>query len=67
MSLANIIGGIIFGSIGFIAFVYGKKMASFKPMVIGAALLVFPYLVSDARALYAIGAALTVSLFFFKD
>ena len=35
---ANLIGGLVFGSIGFVAFVYGKRMHIWKPMLIGLAL-----------------------------
>ncbi len=67
MSFANIIGGILFGSIGFIAFVYGKKMSEFRTMGLGAVLVVFPYLVSNTIALYVIGILLTVSVIIFRD
>jgi hypothetical protein len=63
----NLIGGIIFGAIGFVAFTYGKKMGSWKPMAIGALLLVFPYFVADTKMLYIIGGGLTAALYFFRD
>ncbi len=63
MSAANLIGNILFGSVGFVAFVYGKKTASFKPMVLGIALMVFPYFVSNTAAMYGIGSVLTAALF----
>ena len=65
--ISNLIGGFIFGSIGFVAFVYGKKMSSFKPMLIGVALSVYPYFVPGTVALYEIGTLLTASLYFFRD
>ena len=34
-SAANLIGGLVFGSIGFVAFIYGKRMHIWKPMFIG--------------------------------
>ena len=67
MSLANIIGGTLFGVIGFIAFVYGKKMSAFKPMAIGALLVIFPYLITNTIVMYAVGAVLTGLLFIFRD
>ena len=67
MSFTNIIGGILFGSVGFIALVYGKKMSSFRTMGLGAVLIVFPYLVSNTIALYVIGSLLTAALFIFRD
>jgi hypothetical protein len=50
-----------------VAFVYGKKMSSFKPMAIGIALMGFPYFVQNTVVLYSIGAALTISLYVFRD
>lgn len=64
---ANLIGGFLFGSIGFVAFVYGKKQASWKPMLIGGLLLAYPYFVSNTIALYAVGVILTAALFIFRD
>lgn len=66
-SAANIIGGLIFGAIGFVAFVYGKKMARFAPMGIGIALMGFPYFVSNTVAMFAVGVILTAALFILKD
>ncbi len=67
MITANIIGEMIFGAVGFVAFAYGKKQASFKTMVIGAALIAYPYFVMNIFALYAVGTALTAALFIFRD
>ncbi len=64
---ANLIGGLIFGSIGFVAFVYGKRMHVWKPMFLGLALMVYPYFVGNDIALFVIGAVGTASLFFFRD
>ena len=66
-SCAGLIAGILFGSIGFIAFVYGKKNAEFKPMIMGLVLMVYPYLIRNTIALYLVGIALTGSLFFFRE
>jgi hypothetical protein len=64
---ANLIGGLIFGSIGFVAFVYGKRMHVWKPMFLGIALMAYPYFVENDIALFAIGAAGTATLFLFRD
>jgi len=63
MNSATIFAGIIFGSIGFGAFIYGKKQSNFKVLVIGVILTVYPYFVQNPIALYAIGGILTVALF----
>lgn len=64
---AQLIGGFVFSSIGLVAFVYGKRMHVWKPMLIGFALMAFPYFVEDAIALCGIGAALSAGLFLFRD
>ena len=65
-STANLIGGCVFGSIGFVAFIYGKRMNLWKPMLLGLALMVYPYFISDDVALIAIGAIGTAGLFFLR-
>ena len=64
---ANLIGGLLFGSIGFVAFVYGKRMHVWKPMFLGLALMAYPYFVSNDIALFAIGVVGTAALFLFRD
>lgn len=64
---ANIFAWVLFGAIGFGAFVYGRKMLAWKPMVLGVALMVYPYFIATTWALYAIGAGLCLALFFFRD
>ena len=64
---ANLIGGLLFGSIGFVAFVYGKRMHVWKPMLLGIALMAYPYFVSNDIALFAIGTLGTAALFLFRD
>ena len=63
MTVSNILGSVLFGSIGFVAFIYGKKMASFRPMAIGAGLMIYPYFITNTAWMYAIGVLLTVGLF----
>lgn len=67
LGAANLIGGLIFGSIGFVAFIYGKRMNLWKPMFVGIALMVYPYFISEDIALYAIGIAGSASLFFLRN
>ena len=67
MSAANIIGGIIFGAVGFVAFVYGKKRASYKPLFLGLILMIYPYFIPSTLWLYIIGGLLTVALFIWRD
>jgi len=58
--------GVLFGSIGCGAFIYGKKRASAAHMILGALLIGYPYFVSSLTSLIGIGLALTAALFLFK-
>jgi len=64
---ANLIGGLVFGSIGFVAFIYGKRMQVWKPMFIGLALMAYPYFVENEVALFTIGVVGTAALFLFRE
>ena len=59
----SLFGAIVFGAVGMAAFVYGKKAGEAKPILIGIALMVYPYFVQQAWLVFAIGAALTAALF----
>ncbi len=70
LSLSGIVAGILFGMIGFAAFNYGRKTESFRAMGLGAALMIYPYVVPETApvvVLYGIGVALTAALFMFRD
>ena len=64
---ANLIGGFVFGSIGFVAFIYGKRMRLWKMMLCGMALMVYPYFVENMFLLFGIGGIGTAALFFLRD
>ncbi len=66
-SAANLIGGLIFGSIGFVAFIYGKRMHLWKPMLLGIALMVYPYFVNNDKIMIVIGLFGSTALFFFRE
>ncbi|MBA3963967.1 MAG: hypothetical protein H0X40_19005 [Chthoniobacterales bacterium] len=66
-SLANIIAGTIFSSIGFIGFFYGRRMNLLKPVLIGIALMAYPYFIENTLVIYAIGIVGTLALFVWRD
>ena len=66
-SMANIVAWILFGGVGFVAFMYGKKMGNFKILGIGIAIMIYPYFISNTLLLYVVGIALTAALFFLRD
>lgn len=64
---AALVAWLLFGAVGFAAFAYGRKMVAWKPMVLGVLLMVYPYFIEATWALYAVGAALCLALFLFRD
>jgi len=58
---------LLFGSIGLGFFIYGRKQRAPIPLLCGIALMVFPYFVSNALLLVAIGALLIAVPYFFRD
>ena len=67
LSGSNLFAGLLFSSIGFVGFVYGKRMSAWKPMFIGIALMAYPFFISETMALCAIGLAGSAALFWFHD
>ncbi len=66
-NFAKIAACSIFGAIGFVAFVYGKKNTLWRTMTIGIALMAYPYFFSGSLATYLIGIVLTAALYFWRD
>ena len=66
-SPAALFASLLFGAIGFAGFIYGKRMVLWKPMVIGIALMGYPYFVAETWVIYAIGCALCLGLLIFRD
>jgi len=66
-STAGLIWTLLFSSIGFIAFMYGKKNQEIKPLVLGIALMGYPYFVRSTNMVFIVGAALTATLFVWRE
>ena len=66
-SWAKMIAWTLFGGIGFIAAVYGKKQENFKALIIGIVLCVYPYFVPSTFWLYAVGMGLCGVLYYWRD
>ncbi len=62
-SVAEIVAAFVFGSKDFVPFIYGKRMQVWTPMIIGLALMIYPYFVPDMLVLGTIGGILTALLF----
>jgi len=65
-SEAEILWGLLFGSIGLGFFVYGKNQKAIVPFVCGLGLMVFPYFVSSTLALVAVGVLLMAIPYFIR-
>ena len=63
----NLFGGLVFGSIGMAALVYGKRQGRITLAVLGAALLVFPCFIANTATMWVIGVILTALLFVVRD
>jgi hypothetical protein len=66
-STAALVWNVVFGAIGAGYFLYGKRQQEGVPMLCGFALMVFPYFVSSAWALFVIGALLMSVPFYFRE
>jgi len=51
--------GLLFGSIGTVYMIYGKRQSSSIHIVVGAILIVYPYLFSNAILVFLAGVVLT--------
>ena len=57
--MAVLIGGFLFSGVGVVALGWGKRQGSVHAMLCGAALMVYPYFVSNVWAVYGLGVGLT--------
>ena len=64
MSMGNILVAVVFSLVGFAAFRYGKKNSEVRPMLLGAALMVYGYFVSNVWLSLLVGCVLTALIFF---
>jgi hypothetical protein len=62
----NIITGFIFGIVGWYAFMHGWKSKSIRPSIIGVALMIYPYFVSNTVLSIIIGLALCAALYYWR-
>lgn len=63
LSPAGLFAGLLFGTLGFAGWRIGRKRQSGGKMLLGAALLLYPWFVEDPLWMWAGGIALTVLLF----
>lgn len=66
MNTSLLLWGVLFSSIGFGFFLYGKKQRAVVPLVCGLVLMIFPYFVSNAALLVTIGVVLLALPYFVR-
>jgi len=61
------IANILFGIIGWYAFIHGKREKSWRPMLIGILMMIYPYFVTNTYLTFGIGIALCAALYFWRE
>jgi len=56
---AMMLAAVVFGSVGFAYFVYGKRQQAPFPLITGLALCIFPYFVSNTYLMIGLGLGLS--------
>lgn len=64
---AYIIGAVLFGIVGLVAFRNGRRQKKSRTLWLGVALMFYPYAVSRTWMLYAVGIALTLGVYLDRD
>ena len=54
-STAVLLWGLLFGSVGFGFFLYGKKQKAVVPLITGIILCIVPYFIANVYALVIVG------------
>ncbi|WP_019868064.1 hypothetical protein [Methylovulum miyakonense] len=65
-SESELLWGVLFGSVGFGFFIYGKKQSMLVPLVCGLALMVYPYFMPNAVVLVLVGLVLVAAPYFYR-
>lgn len=66
MTTSTLLWSVLFGSIGFGYFLYGRKQKAAVPLVCGVALMAIPYFISNALVLVGVCGALTAVPYFLR-
>ena len=66
MSPSTLFAGLIFGGIGMVAWAIGRKRQQTPTMIIGVALILYPWVVADPVWVWIIGIALSIAAFVIK-
>ena len=58
---------VLFSSIGFGYFLYGRKQRKNVPFICGMILMIFPYFIGNLWAMLAIGIAVSATPYFIRN
>lgn len=58
----NLIAGFVFGTIGWGAFAYGRRLDLWQPRAIGVALMLYPYFIGHHILIWVVGVLLLALL-----
>lgn len=67
LSAGSLIGSLVFSSIGYVAFSYGKKTGRVQVMALGGALMVYSYFTPGVLSTWLVGAGLTGAFYYLRD
>lgn len=62
LSPSSLFASLLVGLVGFGLFTYGRKQVRTPQLIVGIALMVFPYFVANAAIVYAVSVGLVVGL-----
>lgn len=66
MDQAVLLWGLVFGSVGIGFLVYARRRRAIVPLVVGIALTIYPFFVSNVYALVLIGLGLSALPYFIR-
>ncbi len=66
MDTATLLWGVLFSSIGFGYFLYGRKQRRVVPLMCGLCLMAYPYFVPSNTILVIVGVVLSATPYFYR-
>ena len=67
MTMGNLLGGLLFSTIGLGVFIYGKRTANFTMMALGGALMGYTLFLSSTAMIYLVGLGLCAAAYYLRD
>lgn len=62
LSAATLVASLVVSTVGLGLFLYGKKQVRFPQLIVGLAMMIYPYFVASSVATWSIGGALVLAL-----